>query len=209
MMRLLIATHNTGKLKEFRALLQAWPVELLSPQDLGLNLAVQEVGSTYRENAALKAQAYAHASGLITLADDSGLEVDVLDGAPGLFSARYAPHPGATDADRRAFLLENLRRYPRPWLARFRCVVALARSGESPRFFEGVCPGEIIPEERGEHGFGYDPVFLVEGTGKTMAELPLEEKNRLSHRARAVMAAQVALAAALHHETLGSAREDA
>ncbi len=208
-MRLLIATHNPGKLREFRALLQAWPVELLSPQDLGLNLAVQEVGSTYRENAALKAQAYAQASDLLTLADDSGLEVDVLDGAPGLFSARYAPHPGATDADRRAFLLENLRYYPRPWLARFRCVVALAPPGESPRFFEGLCPGEIIPEERGKHGFGYDPVFLVEGTGKTMAELPLEEKNRLSHRARAVMAARAALAAALERGMPGSPGEDA
>jgi len=193
MLKLLIATHNRGKLKELRSLLGGLDAELLSPDDLGLNLKVQEIGSTYTENAALKAQAYAQASGMLTLADDSGLEVDVLDGAPGIFSARYAPQPNATDADRRIALLADLAGYPRPWLARFRCVVALTAPGEAPRFYEGICPGEIIPEERGDHGFGYDPIFLVEGTGRTMAELSMAEKNQLSHRARAVEAALEAL----------------
>ncbi|RME07041.1 MAG: non-canonical purine NTP pyrophosphatase, partial [Anaerolineae bacterium] len=120
---------------------------------------------------------------------------DALDGAPGLHSARYAPHPNATDADRRAHLLQNLVPHPRPWTARFRCVVALVEPEGTARFFEGVCEGEIIPEERGDNGFGYDPIFVVEGLGRTMAELTMEEKNRLSHRARAVLAARRALEA--------------
>ena len=167
-------------------------VELVLPQQLGITLEVQETGQTYQENAALKALAFCRLSGLVTLADDSGLEVDALGGAPGLHSARYSPLPGASDVDRRALLLRNLHDSPRPWLSRFRCVVALAAPGSEPprlEFYEGVCPGEIIPDERGSNGFGYDPIFLLAELGKTMAELTTAEKNQLSHRARAVRAA--------------------
>lgn len=189
MTKLLIASTNRGKLREFQAILASEPYELFLPADLGIALTVEETGETYRENAELKARAYAQASGLITLSDDSGLEVQALNGAPGLHSARYAPQKGATDADRRAYLLENLRDKPRPWLARFVCTVAIATPQGKVFFTEGECPGEIIPEERGTHGFGYDPIFFFPERGLTMAELPPEEKNRISHRARAVLAA--------------------
>ena len=186
--KLLIATNNSGKLKEIKALLASLEIELIAPAAINLHLDVKETGTTYTQNAALKAQAYAQASGLAALADDSGLEVDALDGEPGLYSARYAPQPDATDADRRAYLLEQLAPHPRPWTARFRCVVALAHSGQDPTFATGTCPGEIIPEERGKQGFGYDPVFLVLDRGRTMAELSMDEKNQISHRARAIQA---------------------
>lgn len=189
MTKLLIASTNRGKLREFQEILSGEPYDLFLPADLGFALTVEETGMTYRENAALKARAFAQASGLITLSDDSGLEVQALGGAPGLHSARYAPQPGATDADRRAYLLENLRGKPRPWLARFVCTVAIATPQGEIFFTEGECPGEIIPEERGTHGFGYDPIFYFPERGMTMAELPPEEKNRISHRARAVRAA--------------------
>ena len=186
---LLIASTNPGKLQEFQALLAGLPVDLLSPAELGPLLEVVESGKSYAENAALKALAYARHSGLLTLADDTGLEVEALEGGPGLFSQRFVPRPGATDADRRTYLLLQLRGHPRPWLASFRCVVALATPLEEVHLTEGACPGEIIPQERGEHGFGYDPIFMIPETGRTMAELSLEEKNRVSHRARAVQAA--------------------
>jgi XTP/dITP diphosphohydrolase len=124
----------------------------------------------------------------------------VLDGAPGVHSHRFAPQPGATDADRRRYLLTKLRELPRPWQARFRCVIALATPLGEVEYAEGACDGEIIPQERGEFGFGYDPVFLVEGTDLTMAELPMEQKNRLSHRARAVIAIRLALLRAIHSQ---------
>ncbi len=132
---------------------------------------------TYAENAARKAQAYSIASGIFTLGDDSGLEVDVLNGAPGIYSARYAPQVGATDADRRAYLLQQLSPYPSPWIARFNCTVALASPDGDVHFAHGICPGEIIPEERGVNGFGYDPIFLLTEMGRTMAELTMDEKN--------------------------------
>ncbi len=193
MLKLLIATGNRGKLHEIQDLLKDTPITLLTPADLSLEIHVDETGVTYAENAALKAHAYAQASGLPTLADDSGLEVDTLNGAPGLYSARYLPQNGATDADRRAYLVENLRGFSRPWGARFICVVALAMLGGGPVFYEGICSGEIIPEERGTNGFGYDPIFLVAGTDRTMAELTMDEKNTLSHRARAIIAARDAI----------------
>lgn len=188
---LLIATSNPGKLRELQALLVDLQdqIQLLLPADLNLSLEVVEDGDTYLENAVKKALAYGQASGLLTLADDSGLEVDALNGAPGLFSARYSDKPGATDADRRSHLLDNLHFHPRPWTARFRCLVALASPNGDLRHSEGICPGEIIPEERGNNGFGYDPIFLLSERGKTMAELSMAEKNTLSHRARAVHAA--------------------
>ena len=187
--RLLIGTNNKGKFKEIRAILKDLEFELVSPADLGLELDVVEDGQTYAENATKKALAFYRASGLISLADDSGLEVDALDGAPGLHSARYSTLPGATDADRRATLLLNLSRYPRPWTARFRATVAIAGPGRSVELVEGICPGEIIPEERGKSGFGYDPIFLLTDLNKTMAELEMEEKNRLSHRGQALQKA--------------------
>jgi XTP/dITP diphosphohydrolase len=187
MNQLLLASTNPGKLLEIQDLLPGF--ELLLPQDVGLTLTVEETGSTYAENAALKARAYNQASGLPALADDSGLEVDCLNGAPGLHSARYAARPGAGDADRRALLLHNLAGCPRPWPAHFHCTVAIAVPGGGVFFAEGDCPGEIIPEERGHNGFGYDPIFLLPELGLTMAELSRAQKNQLSHRARAVKAA--------------------
>jgi XTP/dITP diphosphohydrolase len=194
----MIATNNKGKLLEIQALLHGIDIELLTPSQISLDLKVEETGKTYAENAALKGIAFARASGLLTLADDSGLEVQALDGLPGIISARFAPTPGATDADRRAYLLDRLAGKPRPWLARFRCFVALVKpvdnsvsnpSAPDIRFTEGICPGEIILNERGQNGFGYDPIFLLPEIGRTMAELTMEEKNRLSHRARALQAA--------------------
>ncbi len=187
--KVLVATTNTGKLKEFRGLLTHLEIEILTPPDLGIEIEVDETGHTYAENAALKAIAYSRLARIPTLADDSGLEGDALGGAPGIRSARYAPKPGAKDADRRQYLLEQLHRFPRPWIARFRCVIAIAESDGTLHFTEGLCEGQIIPEERGQSGFGYDPIFLVEGKNQTMAELTAFEKNQLSHRARAIQTA--------------------
>lgn len=184
--RLLLATANIGKVQEMRAVLSALPIEILDLRDLALHLDINEDGATYAENAARKATANASASGLPTLADDSGLEVDALNGEPGLRSARYAPFPNATDADRRAYLLSRLADKPRPWIARFRCILALAIPHQQLAFFEGVCEGEIIPEERGTGGFGYDPIFLLPDLNQTMAELSISQKNALSHRGRAL-----------------------
>jgi XTP/dITP diphosphohydrolase len=184
--KLLIGTNNKGKIREIRTILRELDIELVLPTDLGLELDVEEDGQTYAENAIKKALAFSAASGLTALADDSGLEVDALDGAPGLHSARYASLPNATDADRRAILLLNLSRKPRPWAARFRATVAIASPGRDVTTVEGICPGEIIPEERGEGGFGYDPIFRLEGINKTMAELDMDKKNRLSHRGQAL-----------------------
>lgn len=187
MPQLLIATENKGKLRELHELLSDFPeIELILPSQIGLQLKVEETGSTYAENAALKARAYAAASGLVALADDSGLEVDALDGAPGLYSARYSPKPGATDADRRAYMLTNLQDKPRPWKAHFHATIAIASPTGELYFAEADCPGEIIPEERGTNGFGYDPIFYIPERGCTMAELEQSIKNSLSHRGLAV-----------------------
>jgi XTP/dITP diphosphohydrolase len=186
---LLLATNNPGKLLEIQDLLPAF--ELVLPRSLGIDLEVEETGLTYAQNAGLKAEAFCRASGLVSLADDSGLEVDSLGGLPGLQSHRYSPLPDASDADRRVLLLRNLAAHPRPWLAHFHCTVAIATPGPQLAllYTEGDCPGEIIPDERGSNGFGYDPIFLLPELGLTMAELSRAQKNRLSHRARAVTAA--------------------
>ena len=190
MNRLLIATNNRGKVDELRALLNDLPIQLVTPLEINLKLEVTEDGRTYAENAEKKALAFARASGLISLADDSGLEVEALGGAPGLFSARYLSKRGSTDADRRAYLLQNLENKPRPWRARFRATIAIGVSDQSVQMAEGECDGEIIPEERGTGGFGYDPIFFIPELGRTMAELDMDEKNRVSQRARAVMNAR-------------------
>jgi len=187
MKKLLIATNNQGKVKEIQALLKDTGIELVTPADIKLNLEVEEDGITYAENASKKAIAFADASGLVSLADDSGLEVDALNGAPGIYSARYSPKPGADDADRRAYLLQNLKDKSRPWKAHFHATIAIAVPGEDVHLVEGNCYGEIVPEERGKNGFGYDPIFLFLEFGKTTAELEMKEKNRISHRANAVM----------------------
>ena len=186
---LLIATNNKDKIKELEDLLKDIGIALVTPAQVSLDLDVVEDGSTYAENATKKAVAFAQASGLISLADDSGLEVDALGGAPGLYSARYGSTDGRklSDAERRAFLIRNLQDKPHPWTARFHATIAVAIPNRGTYLAEGWCEGEIIPEEHGTGGFGYDPIFLLPELGKTMAELSMEEKNRLSHRARAVI----------------------
>jgi len=200
--KLLLATNNRGKLREYRELLRGVPFELVTPDELGISLGVEEAGDTFEANATLKAMAAARQTGLLSLADDSGLEVDDLGGAPGPLSARYAG-ASASDKDRIAFLLSRLKDIPaRERSARFRCVIAIAsppllmrgvlpeegRRGnlnESIKLFSGVCSGILTDAPRGAHGFGYDPIFFIPELGKTMAELTLEEKNKVSHRARA------------------------
>jgi XTP/dITP diphosphohydrolase len=191
---LLLATNNRGKLVEILSILSTAPaqnpeIKIITPEEIQLSLEVEETGSSYAENASLKALAFSKASGLTTLADDSGLEVDALNGEPGIRSARYAPVPDATDATRRAYLLSRLQNQTRPWKAHFHCTVAIAEQDGTVHFSEGKVYGEIIPEERGTNGFGYDPIFYLPEIGKTMAELNMAEKNQLSHRARAVQAA--------------------
>jgi XTP/dITP diphosphohydrolase len=193
MSALLLASENRGKWAEMLALLQDLPLELILPTDIGLKLNVVENGTTYAQNAALKARAFSSAGNLISLADDSGLEVDALDGRPGLYSARFAPQQGASDADRRAYLLQQLQDKPRPWKAHFHCTVAIAIPQGEIYYTQGNCPGEIIPQERGDGGFGYDPIFFIPELNQTMAELSMQEKNQRSHRALAVLAARPTL----------------
>ena len=184
---ILVATNNPGKRREFSELLASLPAQVLFPPDLGLRVTVEETGATYAENATLKAQAFCSASGLIALGDDSGLEVDALDGAPGIRSARYTR---GSDVDRLTALLIHLQQVPRDQRsARFRCVVAIATPSGGLHTAEGVCEGTIGVEPSGSGGFGYDPIFFIPDQGRTMAELDPEIKNRISHRARAVHAA--------------------
>ncbi len=187
MHKLLIATNNAGKVKELQELLKDIDVQLVTPADINLILEVEEDGTTYAENASKKAIAFAQASGLISLADDSGLEVDILGGAPGLYSARYSPKPSANDADRRVYLLHNLQDKPQPWKAHFHATIAIAKPTGDVELAEGNCHGEITSEERGSGGFGYDPIFFLPEYGCTMAELDMAQKNLISHRARAVI----------------------
>lgn len=186
--KLLIATTNPGKQREYRALLRDVPADIVFPNEIGIHLAVEEDGATFRENAAKKALTFSRASGLTALADDSGLEVDALGGGPGVHSARWAGED-ADDPRRRAFLLEKLHGVTAPRKARFVCVVAIASPDGEVLFAEGDCRGEITLAERGSNGFGYDPLFQLAGRGETMAELSPEEKNEISHRARAAQAA--------------------
>jgi XTP/dITP diphosphohydrolase len=177
--RLVVATGNAGKVREYRELLAPTGFELVA-----FDSEVDEVGETYAENARLKAETASARSGLPSLGDDSGVEVEALDGFPGIRSARLGP----TQADRTAELLKRLEGKPRPWRARFVCALALSAPGLDTQLFEGECRGEIVSEWRGEAGFGYDPIFLVPGTGKTFGEMAPEEKRQYSHRARAVRA---------------------
>ena len=183
--KLLIATHNKGKLRELTELLGDVPYELVSLDDLGIHHDVEEAGSTFEENAVLKAETYCELTGIKTLADDSGLEVDALGGEPGVRSARYAGSD-ATDAERVEFLLGKLDgKDPDTWSARFRCVIAIAEPGRPTSLHPGSCEGRVVSEPRGANGFGYDPIFLFPDIGLTMAELSDDRKNRVSHRAKA------------------------
>ena len=190
--RLLVATHNQGKLLEYRQLLQDLPLELTYLDEIGVLEEVAETENTFAANATLKAQYYAKLTGLWTWADDSGLEVDALQGAPGVHSARYAG-PAATDQDRYQKLLRELQSHPRPWTARFQCVVAIARPAADAQTCTGTLEGTITGAPRGLNGFGYDPVFFVPDKGRTLAELPTSIKNRISHRGRASGNAKVLL----------------
>ena len=191
--RLLLATNNPGKAAEFRQLLSNCGWEIVTPAELGLTLEIEETGQTYTENATMKAVEYAKASGLVTLADDSGLEVDALGGRPGPLSARYA---GAdrTDEERVRALLEELAGVPdEQRTARFRAVIAIAEPAGRVELVEGTVEGRIARQARGENGFGYDPVFLLPERGMTTAELPPGEKNAISHRGAAARKARAVL----------------
>jgi XTP/dITP diphosphohydrolase len=190
---LLVATRNRGKLRELASLLSNVPMRLVSLDEAGVDGEVEETGATFEENAVLKATAYAKASGLTTLADDSGLEVDALGGEPGVRSARYAG-AGADDGARVKLLLSKLRGASAIGRqARFRCAIAVASPNGPVRTFAGVCEGTIADAPRGRNGFGYDPVFLLPEMGKTMAELSDEEKDAVSHRGMAARRAAAAL----------------
>ena len=186
--KIVIASHNQGKVAEIRDMLAPFEVEVVSADDLSLP-DVEETGTTFEENARLKAETLARISGLPCLGDDSGLCVDALDGRPGVYSARYAPK----DADgKRNFdkamdkLIGELNERPtEDWSAHFSCVLALAVPGQETKVFEGRVDGRIIPEKSGNKGFGFDPVFMPEGFDKTFANFTSEEKAKVSHRGRA------------------------
>jgi XTP/dITP diphosphohydrolase len=185
MLKLLLATTNQGKLREYRHLLKGLPFTLVTPADEGIDITVDEKEKTFEENARLKAATYSRLSGLVTLADDSGLEVDALDGGPGIVSARFAGEQ-ASDKDRIEHLLARLKDVPREKrTARFKCVIAIATPEGRAELCDGECLGLIAFEPRGENGFGYDPVFYLPEFGKTIAELSLETKNQVSHRGKA------------------------
>jgi XTP/dITP diphosphohydrolase len=192
--KLLIATNNKGKVREFRDLLRGTGRVLVTLEEAGIKSTVEETGQTFEENARIKATAYARESGLLTLADDSGLEVEALGWEPGVRSARYAGE-GASDGDRVKLLLANLKNIPQEKrAARFRCVIAIATPQGEAALCEGECRGDITFEPRGNNGFGYDPVFLFPELGKTMAELPPQVKGQISHRARAAQKVPAILA---------------
>lgn len=188
MTRLLLATNNPGKVREFRRLLADVPYDVVTPDDLGLQLDVVEDGDSYAANATLKARAFAAAGGCLALADDSGIEVDALGGRPGMYSARYGG-PGLDDAGRLDLLLREMEGVPDGQRgARYRAIVAVAQPDGEVVTFEGTMEGAIGREKRGTRGFGYDPAFLV-ADGRTSAELSDSEKDAISHRGAAVRAA--------------------
>jgi len=202
MRKLLVATHNQGKIREYRELLADLPLEITWLDAEGITVDVNETGSTFEENARLKAESYAAMTGLLTWADDSGLEVDALGGQPGVYSARFGG-PGLNDRQRFELLLAELAAVPaKARTARFRCVVALAVPGQLIRFTSGVVEGLIAASPRGEAGFGYDPVFFLPDHDVTMAELAPEAKNRISHRGRAAVAAKDLLHTLLQQDQL-------
>lgn len=190
---LLLATNNPGKVREYSELLSGCGFELVTPAGRGIEIEVAETGGSFTENAVIKAQAYAAVSGLMTLADDSGLEVDALNGAPGVLSARYAGDQ-ASDAERNSLLLTNLQEVPLlRRTARFRCAIAIVEPSGGIHHVDGAVEGIIAPAPRGACGFGYDPVFYLPELRLTFAELEPAEKNRISHRAAAAAKACIIL----------------
>ena len=183
-MRFVLATHNPGKLREMGEILKDFGIEVVSPRDLGITVDVEETGTTFVENAMLKAKAICKAANLPAIADDSGLCVDALNGAPGVYSARYGGE-GLDDKGRYMLLLSSLRGAPTR-AAHFACAVACAFPNGDTLTAEGRCDGSIAYAPLGEGGFGYDPVFLLPGTGKTFGQLTQEEKSAVSHRGRAL-----------------------
>ena len=192
--RLLIATHNQGKVREYQYLLRDLPLELVSLDDVGISEDVDETGSTFLENAWLKAHTYSRLGGILTLSDDSGLEVDALGGQPGIHSARYGGDSCRSDEDRIALLLSNMLNIP--WAhrtARFRCCIAICQPQGAELSVVGSVAGMIQYQPKGSEGFGYDPVFYLPSFGRTMSELSMEDKNRISHRGDATNRAVRAL----------------
>lgn len=188
--KLLVATNNPGKLEEYRYLLRDLPLEFTNLAQEEINFEPEETGATFEENAILKASVFAERSGLLTLADDSGLEIDKLGGAPGVRSARYGGTQRGEDVSRYELVLGQMAGIPSPQrTARFRCVIALATPEGQVETAEGSVEGVISFEPRGEQGFGYDPIFFIPEFDCTMAQLPPGTKNRISHRARAAQAA--------------------
>ena len=185
--QLLVATHNQGKVAEYADMLPEHDITWIGLKDAGVTLDVAETGQTFQANAILKAQAYALETGLLTLADDSGLEVDALDGAPGVYTARYGG-PDLSHAQRYQLLLQNMTSIP--WAkrtARFRCVIALAATdGTILGTANGVCQGFIAQQPAGDGGFGYDPIFFLPSHNCTMAQLPSTVKHQISHRGHAL-----------------------
>jgi len=193
MRTLLLATTNKDKLDEYRVIFRELPFQILALSDIHLDMDVEETGSTFAENAILKAEAYAQAANMLALADDSGLEIDALGGAPGIYSARFAGRE-TPYAERFRLIFERLRDIPvSERTARFRCAIALAEPAGYTRVVEGTIEGVVADSPRGANGFGYDPIFLVPERGLTTAEMTPEEKNGISHRGRAAEAARVLL----------------
>lgn len=187
-MKLVIATKNRGKVVEIRSLLGMAlqkSVEVATLADMPSVAELMETGKTFAENAKLKALHYAGKLKVLCVADDSGLSVEALGGMPGVYSARFAGQ-GATDEQNNGLLLQQLSKHPRPWKASFVCVAVAALPGRVVAQATGTVQGEILPAPRGQGGFGYDPLFLVVSSGKTMAELPLDQKNQISHRGTAM-----------------------
>jgi XTP/dITP diphosphohydrolase len=186
--QLVVATENQGKLREIEESLQEIGVQIISLKDLPPLSPIEEDATTYLENSLKKARTAAMHSGRVTIADDSGLEVDYLEGDPGVHSARFAGDQ-ASDADNNGKLLQLLAGIPAAERgALFRCVIALVAPGEAEMWVEGQCRGVILEEARGKNGFGYDPLFFIPELGRTLAELPFAVKNRISHRGRALAA---------------------
>ena len=184
-MKVILASKNPHKLTELSAILSQHGFEIALESEYGLDIDVDETGTTFEENSLLKAEAVMKASGLPVLADDSGLMVDALDGAPGVYSARYGHK--SSDGERTEFLLENMKDVPdEKRTAKFVCVITCLWTDGRKIVARGECPGVITREVHGENGFGYDPVFYLPELGMTYAELPSEQKNAISHRARAL-----------------------
>ncbi len=193
MRQLLIATHNPDKLREFREIFAELPLVLVSLGDVGVTVEVEETGSTFEANAILKARAYGAATGLLTLADDSGIEVDALGGEPGVLSSRFAG-PNTSGEKRNHILLERLAAMlPSQRTARYRCVIAIAIPDNGIEIVEGKCEGVIASAPRGAGGFGYDPIFYLPELGRTTAELSSAQKHEISHRGRAAREARKVL----------------